>query len=160
MIIGSQISNLPNTKEINNNIFVRNSNKHIIHDDKNYISDNNNNIFFDEERNKENQYKKIKLNNIIQKNGINEDDMKIFEKIIEQGIMEKNNIDKEKDIDNKIKKINSSYIKRKQKEKIKALSLNTSIMSYKIKYRDELKDKGIKNEISHFINNILEETEI
>ena len=157
-VIDSEISNLPNIREINNNNILKNSNKHIIHDDKNYISDNNNN-FFDEERNNENQYKKIKLNNIIQKNGINEDDMKIFEKIIEQGIMEKNNIDKEIDIDNKIKKI-SFYKKRKQKSKIKALSLNTSIMSYKIKYRDEFKDKGIKNEISNFINNILEETEI
>ena len=165
MIIDSEISNLPNTKEINNNNIFKNSNKHIIHDDKNYISENNNN-FFDEERNEENQYKKIKPNNIIQNNPINEDDMKIFEKIIEQSIMEKNIIDKEIDIDNKIKKIKSSYKKRKQKAKIKDLNLNSSIMSYKIKDRDEMKnedgnkDKGIKKEISNFINNILEESEI
>ena len=90
--------------------------------------------------------------------------MKIFEKIIEQSIIEKNNIDKEIDIDNKIKKIKSSYKKQKQKAKIK--DLNSSIMSYKIKDRDEMKnedgnkDKGIKKEISNFINNILEESEI
>jgi len=161
VVINSEISNLPSIKEINNSNNFKNVNKHIINDNKNYKTENNNNIF-DEENNEE---MKIKPNNIIQNNPINEEDMKIFEKIIEQSIMEKNNIDKELDIDNKMKRIKSSFKKNKKKAKIKELSLNTSLISYKFKDLDEMKeeegikDKGITKEISNFINNILEENE-
>ena len=167
MAIDSEISNLPNAKANNNNNILKNSNKHFILDDKNYISENkNNNNNFDKEGNEGNQYNKNKPNNIILNNPINEDDIKIFEKIIEQSIMEKNNIDKETDLDNKIKKIKSSYKKRRQKAKIRELSLNISMMSNKFKDRDEMneeegiKDKKIKKDISNFINDILEEKEI
>jgi len=167
MAIDSEISNLSNAKANNNHHILKNSNTHFMHDDKNYISENNNNNNnFDEEGNEDNQYNKNKPNNIILNNPINEDDIKIFEKIIEQSIMEKNNIDKETDLDNKIKKIKSSYKKRKQKAKIRELSLNTSMMTNKFKDRDEIneeegiKDKKIKKEISNFINDILEEKEI
>ena len=167
MAIDSEISNLSNAKANNNHHILKNSNTHFMHDDKNYISENNNNNNnFDEEGNEDNQYNKNKPNNIILNNPINEDDIKIFEKIIEQSIMEKNNIDKETDLDNKIKKIKSSYKKRKQKAKIRELSLNTSMMPNKFKDRDEMneekgiKDKKIKKDISNFINDILEEKEI
>jgi len=167
MAIDSEISNLSNAKANNNHHILKNSNTHFMHDDKNYISENNNNNNnFDEEGNEDNQYNKNKPNNIILNNPINEDDIKIFEKIIGQSIMEKNNIDKETDLDNKIKKIKSSYKKRKQKAKIRELSLNTSMMSNKFKDRDEMneekgiKDKKIKKDISNFINDILEEKEI
>jgi len=92
--IDSEMPKISHTKTINNNLF-KYSNKHFIHDEKNSIREKSNKIF-DEEKNEDNLLMSIKPNNIItQNNPINEDDMKIFEKIIEQSIMEKNNIDRE-----------------------------------------------------------------
>ena len=111
IIIDSEMPNISHTKTINNHIYNY-SNKHIFYDDKNYISENNN----DEEKNEENHYMKIKPNNIMTNNPIDEDDMKIFEKIIEQSILEKNHIDKELITDNKLTKADL-LIKRVKKEK-------------------------------------------
>jgi len=142
MIIDSEISNISHTKTINNHI-NNYLNNHTLYDDKNYISENNN----DEEKNEENHYMKIKPNNIISNNPINEDDMKIFEKIIEQSIMEKNYIDKELILDNRLSKSKSSNKKSKQREKFDEINSN----KYKIKEKEGINSK---------VNNILEESEV
>ena len=164
MIIDSEMPNISHAETINNNVY-KYSNKHNIYNENN----NNNYHILDEEKDEENHYNKIKPNNIITNNQINEDDYKIFEKIIEQSIMEKNNIDKEIIIDNKIKKKRTSIHKNKKKEKTEDLNSNSSAMNNKVKViekekeiikEEEVKDKGIKKDISNFINNILEESEI
>ena len=158
MIIDSEMPNISHTKTINNHIYNY-SNKHILYDDKNYISENNN----DEEKNEENHYMKIKPNNIITNNPIDEDDMKIFEKIIEQSILEKNYIDKELIVDNKLTKSRSPNKKSKKREKIEEMNSNKNkskdIEEIK-EEKEEIKSKGIKKEISNFINNILEENQV
>ena len=165
LIIDSEIPNISHAETINNNVY-KYSNKHNINNENN---NNNNYHILEEEKDEENHYNKIKPNNIITNNQINEDDYKIFEKIIEQSIMEKNNIDKELIIENKIKKKSSSIHKNKKKEKAEEFNSNSSAMKNKIKIikkdKEEIKeegakDKGIKKDISNFINNILEESEI
>ena len=126
IVIDSEISKMPKTKIINYHLF-KYSNKNFIHDGKNSIREKNNKIF-DEEKNEDNFLMNIKPNNIIiQNNPINEDDMKIFEKIIEQSIIEKNDIDKELILYNRIKKNNFSKKISKTKEKLEDLSSNKSI---------------------------------
>ena len=157
IIIDSEMSKISHTKTINNHIYNY-SNKHIIYDDKNYISESNN----DEEKNEENHYMKIKPNNIFTNNPIDEDDMKIFEKIIEQSILEKNYIDKELILDNKMTKSRSSNKKSKKRENIEELNINKNKIKEKEEIREEkegIKGKGIKKELSNYINNILEESE-
>ena len=158
MIIDSEMPNISHTKTINNHIYNY-SNKHILYDDKNYISENNN----DEEKNEENHYMKIKPNNIITNNPIDEDDMKIFEKIIEQSILEKNYIDKELIVDNKLTKSRSPNKKSKKREKIEEMNSNKNKSKEKEEIKEEkeeIKSKEIKKEISNFINNILEENQV
>ena len=157
IIIDSEMSKISHTKTINNHIYNY-SNKHIIYDDKNYISESNN----DEEKNEENHYMKIKPNNIFTNNPIDEDDMKIFEKIIEQSILEKNYIDKELILDNKMTKSRSSNKKSKKRENNEELNINKNKIKEKEEIREEkegIKGKGIKKELSNYINNILEESE-
>ena len=126
IIIDSEISKISHKKTINNNLF-KFSNKHFMHDEKNNIKEKSNKIF-DEEKNEDNLLMTIKPNNIItQNNPISEDDMKIFEKIIEKSIIEKNNIDRELIINNKTKKNNSSNKISKKKVKLEDLSSNNSI---------------------------------
>jgi len=158
IIIDSEMPNISHTKTINNHIYNY-SNKHIFYDDKNYISENNN----DEEKNEENHYMKIKPNNIMTNNPIDEDDMKIFEKIIEQSILEKNHIDKELITDNKLTKSRSPNKKSKKREKIEEMNSNKNkskdIEEIK-EEKEEIKIKGIKKVLSNFINNILEESQV
>ena len=162
IIIDSEIQNISQAETINNNVF-KYSKKHIINE-----NNNNNDHILDEEKDGEAQYNRIKPNNIIVSNQINEDDFKIFEKIIEQSILEKNNIDKELILDNKIKKKRTSIKKNKKKEKTEEFNSNSSSKKYKIKLKEKeekkeeegFRDKGIKKDISNFIKNILEESEI
>ena len=158
IIIDSEMPNISHTKTINHHIYNY-SNKHILYDDKNYISENNK----DEEKNEENHYMKIKPNNIFTNNPIDEDDMKIFEKIIEQSILEKNHIDKELITDNKLTKSTSPNKKSKKREKIEEMTSNKNkskdIEEIK-EEKEEIKSKGIKKVLSNFINNILEESQV
>ena len=114
----------------------------------------------------EDEENKLIYKNIHQKNAINDDDMKIFEKIIEQSIIEKNNIDKEL-FDHKYKK-NKIYVK-KDKNKNEEITTSTNI-NYE-EYEESVtytksgkpkkkKDENLKKEISNFIQDILEESEI
>ena len=156
--IDSEMPKISHTKTINNNLF-KYSNKHFIHDEKNSIREKSNKIF-DEEKNEDNLLMSIKPNNIItQNNPINEDDMKIFEKIIEQSIMEKNNIDRELITNNKTKKNSSSY-KKSKKQKLEDLSSNKSVKmsnhksienTPKIDKQKESKNSNINNSIEYDI---------
>ena len=174
MIIDSEIPNVSHTETINNNVY-KYSNKHNLNINEN---NNNHNNILDDEANEDHQYNNIKHNNIIVNKQIDEDDIKIFEKIIEQSIMEKNYIDKELIVENKPKKDRGSNKKIKKKQKIEEgnsnsntntnamINKNKNIIKEKeekeeIKEEEEAKNKGIKKEIiSDFINNILEESEI
>ena len=145
------------SKTISNNF--KYSNKNILQNDKS----SKNQLY--EEENSNNKY-----HNIISK-PINDDDLKIFEKFIEESIIEKNNIDKEI---NKFNKTSKSKNKNKKEEYNKFSSNKkiykkeedeeiNSIMTDNFKNNDEIpkkKDENIKNQIKHFINNILEESEI
>jgi hypothetical protein len=118
----------------------------------------------------EDEENKIIYKNINQKNAINDDDMKIFEKIIEQSIIEKNNIDKEL-FDNKIKTIKYKTKITKEKSKNEEISNGTN-NNNKFEENDDNnsitktgkpkknKNEKLKKEISNFIQDILEESEI
>ena len=155
--------NTYNTKQINNNIKYSMSKPIIFHEEEDNIN--------------------YKYSNI-QKNTINDDDMKIFEKVIEQSIAEKNNIDKEL-IENKIKRNKSNKI-NKDKNKNEKIILNTNSNRTNINNKNEeykeceelnnnnnnnnnngsikigspKKNNEIKKQISNFIQDILEESEI
>ena len=135
----------------------------------------NNRIFQNEKNNEEDNQLNINFNNI-HNNPINEDDIKIFERFIEQSIMEKNNIDKEV-INNKIKinKNEKIYKRKNKKEEIISKSntinkknskeyddLDSDIIDNSIKKENSLKKKNenLKKQISNFIKDILEESEI
>ena len=128
------------------------------------IEEKNKNYFEEEEKKDIN----IKYNNIHQK-FINDDDLKIFEKFIEQSIKEKNNIDKDLN-DNKIQtnKIGKYTKKKIKKEPIK--SNNIQHKEYEEEFiidennkKDEIKDnknEQMKLQVSNFIKDILIESEI
>ena len=151
-----------NTNTINNN---------------NYKNSNNN--FFNNEKSNKGDYipSNVKCHNI-KNNTIIDDDIKIFERIIEQSIIEKNNIDNEI-FDNKMKKNRLNKIKKNKKEdknknsnisiknknKIKENeelnnSLNDNIKADEIIIQNNIKGEKLKNQISNFIKDILEESEI
>ena len=178
MAIDAEISNISNkikskiNHTINNNIHKYSNTNINQYEKKTIINENNHkdHINLDDEKNVDifnYKYSNIKMNEV------NDDDMKIFEKIIEQSIMEKNNIDKEILSYNDKNKLKSKSNKKNKKiEKIEDINSNTSI-SYKIKEKEIKKEKEIekdkeeefensinKKEISNFINKIIEESEI
>ena len=152
----------------NNNHIFKYSSKKILQNEK------NNKILFNEEENQNN----IKYNNI-QSKPINDDELKIFEKFIEQSIIEKNNIDKEL-FDNKIKtnKVNKILKSKNTKEEKNIFSSTTNKSKFKeddeldVNFNDynnniktdesslKAKKSKTKKQISNFIKNILEESEI
>ena len=183
LVIDAEISNISkNQREttLNNNIAKINTNTNTINNN-NFKNSNKN--FFNNEKNIKNNIDEdyipnnIKYNNI-KNNIIIDDDIKIFERIIEQSIIEKNNIDNEL-FDNKMKKNKFNIIKKNKKED-KNRNSNISIKNKnKIKENEELfinlndnikadeniinnnnKEEKLKKQISNFIKDILEESEI
>ena len=180
-LIDAEISNIP--KNLGEIIF--NSNKKMTKINTNTINNNNyknsnKTLFINKKDNKnyiEGDYisSNIKYNNIKNNEIIDDDDIKIFERIIEQSIIEKNNIDNELFY----KKIKKNRINKKNKKEYKNKNSNISNKN-EIKENEELnfnlddnikndeniikynnkKDEKLKKQISNFIKDILEESEI
>ena len=96
------------------------------------------------------EYKNVK------KGELNQEDIKIFEKIIEEGLMEKNNIDSKTsniiNINNKFKDNKSRTLKHNSIDKISNESKNIISDS-------EQNEEKLKNKISNFIQNLFDEYE-
>ena len=156
-------NNYINSKTISYNF--KSSNKNFSQNEKSF----KNSVHEEDNYNETNKYKNIK------NKPINDDDLKLFEKFIEQSIMEKNNIDKE------INKYTKSKNKAKKEENSKYSNSNFNNANKNINKKNEndeinnningsfhnneeiprnKDENSIKKQISNFIKDILEESEI
>ena len=172
IIIDSDASNL--SKDQEHIISLNKLNKYYSKTMKNNYNNIKNQFFTNEKkRNKhmdeENKENNIKFNNSNQKL-INDNDLKIFEKFIEQSILEKNNIDKIHI--NKINKISKKIIKNEETFSNSNITNKNKDSDYQVNIIKEDNDMNIKEKnsekeniklskhISSFIKDIIEESEI